>query len=95
MPNELTPSESEKARYKWTNEDYPREWFETTTERMQYHYGAGRYLASAPRLVGTKELPWVAEYKPHDKWLFVGEFHTGREARQAAISAFENFGGRS
>ena len=80
---------------KWEDVDY-REYLEVTTERLQYHWagpreedgGYGVWLTSAGRSVGSKETPWVAEVKPADEWVFVGEFHTAREAKAAAVEAF-------
>ena len=77
-----------KAKYKWEDVG-EREWFETTTEEMQYTYNSdGMYLRSAG-VVGTKELPWHAEIKNLGEWKFIGSFHTGREAKYAAIAAYE------
>jgi hypothetical protein len=84
------------SAYSWRDCDF-REYFEVTTERMQYHWtgprdeddrGYSHWLKSAGCPVGSKATPWVAEIKPADEWVFIGEFRTSREAKAAAIAAF-------
>lgn len=83
-------------KLKWQDVD-DREYLEVTTERLGYHWTGsrgentyGHWLASAGRSVGSKKTPWVAEFKPADEWVFVGEFHTGREAKAAVIKAYRD-----
>ena len=94
--DQLRDAEGSSFRKKWMTVDY-REYLEPTTKRLQYHWtgprdedsrGYGHWLESAGRNVGSEDTPWVAEIKPKNEWIFIGEFHTGREAKAAAISEF-------
>lgn len=78
------------SKYKFVDEDKTREYFEVTTEAMQYHWGEGvRYLGSAPnQMVGLDGKLWSAEVLRNKKWFYVGSFKTGREARKAVIEAY-------
>lgn len=78
-------------KFKFVDEDKTREYFEVTTEAMQYHWGDGpRALASSPTgHVGRNGLNWAGEILVKGVWKFVGEFRTGREAKAAVIEAFK------
>jgi len=80
------------GKLRWEDVGY-REYLETTTERMQYCWagkdsGYSVWLESANRCVGSKDTPWFAEIKPLNEWIFVGEFHSGKTAKLAAIEQF-------
>ena len=77
-------------KFKFVDEGKTREYFEVTTEAMQYHWGAGsRYLKSAPnQAVGRNGLLWAGEILVSGEWKFVGEFRTGLEARKAVVKAY-------
>lgn len=77
-------------KFKFVDEDKTREYFEVTTEAMQYHWGEGsRYLKSAQnQTVGRNGLLWAGEILVDGEWQFVGEFRTGKEAKKAVIDAY-------
>lgn len=76
------------SKFKWEDVG-EREYFELTTEAMQYHWREdARYLASAGGVAGSSQNPWLSEIKVNGKWIFVGAFRTGREAKAAAIAKY-------
>jgi hypothetical protein len=75
-----------KQKYRWEDVG-DNEFFETTTEAMQYHFSKTcRYLESAERLI---EAGWVGEIYVNDAWQYIGLFTTRSDAKAAVISAYE------
>ena len=77
------------AKLKWEAVDF-REYIETTTLAMQYHWQkGGRFLRSAGHVVGSRENPWLGEIMVNGEWAYVNSYHSAREARAAVVAAFE------
>lgn len=78
--------------YKWKNvgnADNPE--YAAIGHPIGYHKGGECWQDSAGCIVGSRDLPWISDFKMRNgSYCYVGCFRTWREAREAAVVAYEN-----